>query len=313
MTTRDAEDVGRPDVITPSNTTPTQPERHARPAPRRRRPAVVVVQGRPVRADVPPPAGVRAPAGRLPRSPDRMTAPGPPEENEAIPSGYTYLGQFIDHDITFDPVSSLQRQNDPDALHNFRTPRFDLDSRLRPRARRPALPLRRADGDSSGSARTSASVPGGSGARAGPAAQQPRRERRRRELLRGARADRRPAQRREPASSPSCTARCCGSTTQWSTTSAPTSPLDRATTCSRRPSGWSAGTTSGSSCTTSCRGSCGEDVVDDILRVEEFVVGGHGRPPIALLRPRFALLRAQQRRRTCRSSSPWRPTASATR
>ena len=45
-----------------------------------------------------------------------------------IPAGYTYLGQFIDHDITFDPVSSLQRQNDPDALHNFRTPRFDLDS-----------------------------------------------------------------------------------------------------------------------------------------------------------------------------------------
>lgn len=45
-----------------------------------------------------------------------------------IPAGYTYLGQFIDHDITFDPVSSLQRQNDPDALHDFRTPRFDLDS-----------------------------------------------------------------------------------------------------------------------------------------------------------------------------------------
>jgi Animal haem peroxidase len=52
------------------------------------------------------------------------------EENfdSDIPAGYTYLGQFIDHDITFDPVSSLQRQNDPDALHNFRTPRFDLDS-----------------------------------------------------------------------------------------------------------------------------------------------------------------------------------------
>src|SRR5438552_1074990 len=29
----------------------------------------------------------------------------------AIPAGYTYLGQFIDHDITFDPVSSLQRLN----------------------------------------------------------------------------------------------------------------------------------------------------------------------------------------------------------
>ena len=31
----------------------------------------------------------------------------------------------------------------------------------------------------------------------------------------------------------------------------------------------------------------GQAVVDDILRVEELVVGGHGRPPIALLRPRF--------------------------
>jgi hypothetical protein len=31
----------------------------------------------------------------------------------------------------------------------------------------------------------------------------------------------------------------------------------------------------------------GDAVVDDILRVEELVVGGHGRPPIALLRPRF--------------------------
>src|SRR5215218_7649020 len=28
-------------------------------------------------------------------------------DNPNIPAGYTYLGQFIDHDITFDPVSSL--------------------------------------------------------------------------------------------------------------------------------------------------------------------------------------------------------------
>jgi len=49
------------------------------------------------------------------------------EENFGIPAGYTYLGQFIDHDITFDPVSSLQRQNDPDALIDYRTPRLDLD------------------------------------------------------------------------------------------------------------------------------------------------------------------------------------------
>lgn len=68
---------------------------------------------------------------------EQMREPGEPTgwngqaqdlDNERIPAGYTYLGQFIDHDITFDPVSSLQRQNDPDALHDFRTPRFDLDS-----------------------------------------------------------------------------------------------------------------------------------------------------------------------------------------
>src|SRR5205823_12888049 len=53
---------------------------------------------------------------------------GSPLDNPDIPAGFTYLGQFIDHDITFDPVSSLQRLNDPEGLHDFRTPRFDLDS-----------------------------------------------------------------------------------------------------------------------------------------------------------------------------------------
>ncbi|HEX7151492.1 MAG TPA: heme peroxidase family protein [Thermoanaerobaculia bacterium] len=51
----------------------------------------------------------------------------PSLDNKKIPSGYTYFGQFIDHDITFDPTSSLQRQNDPNRLVNFRSPRFDLD------------------------------------------------------------------------------------------------------------------------------------------------------------------------------------------
>ena len=50
------------------------------------------------------------------------------EENTGISAGYTYLGQFIDHDITFDPASSLQQRDDPDALVDFRTPRLDLDS-----------------------------------------------------------------------------------------------------------------------------------------------------------------------------------------
>lgn len=48
-------------------------------------------------------------------------------DNTILPAGYTYFGQFVDHDITFDPTSSLQRQNDPNKLHNFRTPRLDLD------------------------------------------------------------------------------------------------------------------------------------------------------------------------------------------
>jgi len=51
----------------------------------------------------------------------------PEPDNTNIPAGYTYFGQFVDHDITFDPTSSLQRQNDPNKLKNFRTPRLDLD------------------------------------------------------------------------------------------------------------------------------------------------------------------------------------------
>ncbi|MCA1845787.1 MAG: hypothetical protein LC792_21850, partial [Actinobacteria bacterium] len=50
-----------------------------------------------------------------------------PGENPNIAAGYTYLGQFVDHDVTYDPLSSLQRQNDPEGLRSFRTPRFDLD------------------------------------------------------------------------------------------------------------------------------------------------------------------------------------------
>lgn len=59
--------------------------------------------------------------------PDPSTG-APALDNKLIPAGYTYVGQFLDHDVTFDPTSQLQRQNDPDALQNFRTPRADLDS-----------------------------------------------------------------------------------------------------------------------------------------------------------------------------------------
>ncbi|MGC4099980.1 peroxidase family protein [Ferruginibacter sp.] len=50
------------------------------------------------------------------------------EENSGISAGYTYFGQFIDHDITFDPNSSLQKDNDVNGLVDFRTPRLDLDN-----------------------------------------------------------------------------------------------------------------------------------------------------------------------------------------
>ena len=44
------------------------------------------------------------------------------------PAGYIYLGQFMVHDITFDPTSLQMRYQDPNSLTNFRTPRLDLDS-----------------------------------------------------------------------------------------------------------------------------------------------------------------------------------------
>ncbi|MCB0663792.1 MAG: hypothetical protein KDC24_13680 [Saprospiraceae bacterium] len=44
-----------------------------------------------------------------------------------IPMGMVFFGQFIDHDITLDTTSSLDRVNDADATQNFRTPSLDLD------------------------------------------------------------------------------------------------------------------------------------------------------------------------------------------
>ena len=49
-------------------------------------------------------------------------------DSPALPAGITYLAQFLDHDLDFDPTSSLERQSDPAALSNFRTPAFDLDN-----------------------------------------------------------------------------------------------------------------------------------------------------------------------------------------
>ena len=48
--------------------------------------------------------------------------------NPLLTSGFTFVGQFVDHDITFDTTPLDQQQSDPYATTNFRTPRYDLDA-----------------------------------------------------------------------------------------------------------------------------------------------------------------------------------------
>jgi hypothetical protein len=43
-------------------------------------------------------------------------------------AGFTFIGQFLDHDMTLDTTPLDQQLADPDATVNFRTPRYDLDS-----------------------------------------------------------------------------------------------------------------------------------------------------------------------------------------
>ena len=45
-----------------------------------------------------------------------------------IPAGFTYFGQFVDHDITFDVSSTLTADTDANTINNMRTPALDLDS-----------------------------------------------------------------------------------------------------------------------------------------------------------------------------------------
>ncbi|MCO6414705.1 heme peroxidase family protein [Siccirubricoccus sp. KC 17139] len=56
-----------------------------------------------------------------------MLDDGASGDNLNVPAGYTYLGQFIDHDITLDTSAIGEALNDPKGLVNFRTPRLDLD------------------------------------------------------------------------------------------------------------------------------------------------------------------------------------------
>lgn len=51
----------------------------------------------------------------------------PADENPTIPVGYTYFGQFIDHDISLDPTPLSTKGSDLAAMEDFRTPALDLD------------------------------------------------------------------------------------------------------------------------------------------------------------------------------------------
>ena len=60
--------------------------------------------------------------------------PNPSSQNAAdagvstIPAGFTYFGQFVDHDITLDVSSSLDAATDANTINNMRSPSLDLDS-----------------------------------------------------------------------------------------------------------------------------------------------------------------------------------------
>src|SRR3546814_11773971 len=42
--------------------------------------------------------------------------------NDNIPAGFTYLGQFVDHDITLNLTSLSDKKRDPLGMENFRPP-----------------------------------------------------------------------------------------------------------------------------------------------------------------------------------------------
>lgn len=49
-------------------------------------------------------------------------------DNPDMTAGMTFLGQFLDHDMSLDVTSSLEQQVDPETIRNFRQPAFELDN-----------------------------------------------------------------------------------------------------------------------------------------------------------------------------------------
>ncbi|MGI8997830.1 MAG: peroxidase family protein [Pyrinomonadaceae bacterium] len=107
---------------------------------------------------------------------EAMREPGtaPTLDNPKIPAGFTYLGQFIDHDITFDKTEGFPQIDDPKQIQQARTPSLDLDSlyglgpKRQPELYQEGVPQSRAlfkigatrEGDSSGG-QDAPPVPGG--------------------------------------------------------------------------------------------------------------------------------------------------------
>src|SRR3954471_20132811 len=54
--------------------------------------------------------------------------PGPNRDNPTMTAGMTFIGQFIDHDLTLDATSPLGEPTEPQDTVNQRSPAFDLDS-----------------------------------------------------------------------------------------------------------------------------------------------------------------------------------------
>ena len=72
------------------------------------------------------PAALAALAAGMANGHDDLTDGPDPEENRFMPAGYTYFGQFVDHDLTLDTATGL-KPGDSTVPTNLRTPRLDLD------------------------------------------------------------------------------------------------------------------------------------------------------------------------------------------
>ena len=53
---------------------------------------------------------------------------GTPDDSAALPAEYTYLGQFIDHNLDFDETGQPAADLNPSSLTNFESFRFDLNN-----------------------------------------------------------------------------------------------------------------------------------------------------------------------------------------